>query len=61
MILSEKGRNNLFMDSVPATVPDAGNSAVNTTDRIPDPVELIFRVRVKNKQCMMVISTMEKN
>ena len=45
---------------MPAAVLEAGNSEVSTINRIPDPVELIFRERVKDKQCMMVIRTTEK-
>lgn len=45
---------------MPAAVLEAGNSEVSTIDRIPDPVELKLRERVKDKQCMMVIRTTEK-
>lgn len=34
---------------MPATVPDAGDSVANTTDKIPALMELMFRGRIENK------------
>lgn len=46
---------------VPATVLDAEDIAANTIDKIPALMKLLFGGWVENKQCMKVISPMEKN
>lgn len=62
MILNEREKQFVYGQCarVPAAVLEAGNSEVSTINRIPGPVELIFRERVKDIQCMMVIRTTEK-
>lgn len=45
----------------PAPVLEAGDSAGNTTDKIPALMELLSGRKVENKQCMMVINTTVKN
>lgn len=46
---------------MPATVLGAEDSRVNPVDKIPALLELILWGKIENKQCMMVISTTEKN